>query len=113
MVSMAPGLLPEWLSCPSLRSIFRDNTESYRPSSRWRLRRFRASKRGHNHAPCCCGYLVSLAYVETVIRGSSLAQDFNSYAALFMLILIAVILNPLLGLLRRYWYLARAEVVLI
>ena len=63
--------------------------------------------------PVACGYLVSLAYVETVIRGSSLAQDFSSYAALFMLILIAVILNPLLGLLRRSWYLARAEVVLI
>lgn len=68
---------------------------------------------GITKRPVACGYLVSLVYVETVIRGSSLAQDFNSYAALFMLILIAVILNPLLGLLRRSWYLARAEVVLI
>ena len=56
---------------------------------------------------------VGVAYVDTVIRGSPMARDFGSPVAVFFLILIAVLLNPLLRLLRRSWYLSGSEVALI
>jgi hypothetical protein len=56
---------------------------------------------------------VGVAYVDTVIRGSPMARDFGSPVAVFLLIIIAVLLNPLLRLLRRSWYLSGSEVALI
>ena len=54
-----------------------------------------------------------VAYADTVIRGCRVAQDFGSPVAVFFLILIAILLNPLMGWLRRSWYLSHADVSLV
>ena len=65
------------------------------------------------------GTLASLAigtgvsYADTMIRGSRIAQDFGSPVAVFLLVLVAALLNPLIGCLRRSWYLSSSEVALI
>jgi hypothetical protein len=65
------------------------------------------------------GTLASLAigtgvsYADTMIRGCRIAQDFGSPVAIFLLVLVAAGLNPLMGCLRRSWYLSSAEVALI
>jgi hypothetical protein len=48
-----------------------------------------------------------------VIRGSRMAQDFGSPVALFILFILVALLNPLLGWLRRSWYLSTAEITLV
>ena len=66
-----------------------------------------------------CGAVASLvvgagiAYADNAIRGSWLAIDFGSPVAVFLLFLLAALLNPLLGLLRRSWRLSVSEVTLI
>ena len=56
---------------------------------------------------------VGIGYAQTSIRGSPLAIDFSSPVAFFLLFLIAALLNPLLGWLRRTWYLTAAETTLV
>ena len=54
-----------------------------------------------------------VSYTDTMVRGGRIAQDFGSPVAVFLLVLVAAGLNPLLGCLRRPWHLTRAEVALI
>ena len=54
-----------------------------------------------------------VSYTDTMVRGGRIAQDFGSPVAVFLLVLVAAGLNPLLGCLRRPWRLTRAEVALI
>jgi hypothetical protein len=56
---------------------------------------------------------VGVGYADNAIRGSSIAIDFSSPVAFFLLFLIVALLNPLLGWLRRTWYLTAAEITLI
>lgn len=56
---------------------------------------------------------VGIGYVQTAIRGSPLAIDFSSPVAFLLLFLIVALLNPLLGWLRRTWYLSASEITLI
>ena len=54
-----------------------------------------------------------IAYADNVIRGSWMAIDFGSPVAVFLLFVLAAILNPVLGLCRRSWHLSASEVTLI
>ncbi len=54
-----------------------------------------------------------VAYADNVIRGSWMAIDFGSPVALFLLFVIAVGLNPLLGALKGSWQLSTSEVALV
>ena len=54
-----------------------------------------------------------VAYADNFIRGSNLALDLGSPAALFLLFVLVILLNPLLGWVRRVWYLSTAEVSLV
>ncbi|MBT4497620.1 MAG: hypothetical protein HOC74_07855 [Gemmatimonadetes bacterium] len=54
-----------------------------------------------------------VAYADNVIRGSYLAIDFGSPVAVFLLFVLAALLNPLLGLLQRSWHLSASEVALV
>ena len=56
---------------------------------------------------------VGVVYGDNVIRGSRMAQDFGSPVALFILFILVALLNPLLGWLRRSWYLSTAEITLV
>lgn len=56
---------------------------------------------------------IGVSYTDTIVRGARIAQDFGSPVAVFLLVLVAVALNPLLGCLRRSWYLSSSEVALI
>ncbi len=56
---------------------------------------------------------LGVAYADNAIRGSHMALDFGSPVAVFLLFLVAALLNPLLGWVRRTWYLSTAEITLI
>lgn len=59
------------------------------------------------------GIGAGVAYADNAIRGSYLALDFGSPAALAMLAVVVLFLNPLLGLLRRRWQLSSSEVAVV
>ncbi|SVD03824.1 uncharacterized protein METZ01_LOCUS356678, partial [marine metagenome] len=54
-----------------------------------------------------------VAYSDTFIRGSYLALDFGSPAALFSLFVITILLNPIAGLLNRRWFLTTEELAMV
>jgi hypothetical protein len=54
-----------------------------------------------------------VAYADNAIRGSYLALDFGSPAALAMLAVVVLFLNPVLGLVRRRWQLSGSEVAVV
>ena len=56
---------------------------------------------------------VGVIYGDNVIRGSRMAQDFASPIALLLLFVMVAVLNPLIGWLRRSWYLTTAEITLV
>ena len=56
---------------------------------------------------------VGIIYGDNVVRGSRMGQDFGSPVALFILFILVAFLNPLLGWLRRSWYLSVAEITLV
>ncbi len=56
---------------------------------------------------------VGVIYGDNVIRGSRMAQDFASPIALLLLFVMVALLNPLIGWLRRSWYLTTAEITLV
>ncbi|MBT7597232.1 MAG: hypothetical protein HN559_20185, partial [Gemmatimonadetes bacterium] len=59
------------------------------------------------------GIGAGVAYADNAIRGSYLALDFGSPAALAMLAVVVFLLNPALGLLRRSWQLAPGEIAVV
>ena len=59
------------------------------------------------------GIGAGVAYADNAIRGSYLALDFGSPAALAMLAVVVFLLNPALGLLRRSWPLAPGEIAVV
>ncbi len=59
------------------------------------------------------GIGAGVAYADNSIRGSYLALDFGSPAALATLALVVMFLNPILGLLRRSWQLTSSEVAVV
>ena len=56
---------------------------------------------------------VGVIYGDNVIRGSRMAQDFASPIALLLLFVMVALLNPLIGWLRRSWYLTTSEITLV
>jgi len=56
---------------------------------------------------------VSVIFGDNVVRGSGMARDFASPIALFVLFIMVAALNPLMGRLRRSWYLSTSEITLV
>lgn len=56
---------------------------------------------------------VGAPYENLIVSGSPLHLDYSTPAAVFLFFLFFVIVNPLLGLMRRRWFFSRAELVTV
>ena len=61
----------------------------------------------------CCLISVGIPYGEFVIKGTRLGLSSSTPAAFFLLFWLVLLVQPLLGLVRRSWLFTRAELLLI
>ena len=61
----------------------------------------------------CLAIAVGLPYGEFIIQGTRLGLSSSTPAAFFLLFIIVVLIQPLIGMLKSSWMLSRAELLLI
>ena len=87
--------------------MFENHQKTAKNSSPIRLRAMLAG------CLCCSLIAVGLPFAEFVIQGSRLGLSSSTPAAFFLLFILLVFVQPLLGTIRRSWLFNRAELLLL